>query len=259
MIKNERMIVKKHTQLANRIFELTLQGTLVQEMNQPGQFVHVRVGEGNDPLLRRPISICTIDKENSTFTMIYRTEGEGTKRLSTYKEGEEVDVLGPLGKGFPVEEAQEGETALLVGGGIGVPPLYELGKRLVERGVKVVSVLGFQNAETVFYEEAFAALGDVYIATVDGSKGYKGFVTDVIEGEGIDFDIFYSCGPTPMLKALEQRYENDRGYISLEERMACGVGACFACVCHKKDDPTGVSYRKVCSDGPVFAVGEVKL
>ncbi|MGM9986581.1 MAG: dihydroorotate dehydrogenase electron transfer subunit [Bacillaceae bacterium] len=259
MIKNERMIVKSHNEIANRIFELTLQGDLVQEMNQPGQFVHVRVTGGNAPLLRRPISICRIDQGTNTFTMIYRTEGEGTKLLSTYKEGEKVDVLGPLGKGFPVEETKVGEIVLLVGGGIGVPPLYELGKRLVAKGVKVINVLGFQTSDAVFYEEKFASLGDTYIATVDGTKGYKGFVTDVIESEGINFDVFYSCGPTPMLKALESRYENKRGYISLEERMGCGIGACFACVCHKKDDPTGVSYRKVCSDGPVFPVGEVVL
>ncbi len=191
--------------------------------------------------------------------MLYRAEGQGTKTLATRKQGEMVDVLGPLGHGFPVEEAEAGQTALLVGRGIGVPPLYELSQRLVAKGVRVIHILGFQTKDVVFYEEKFAELGDTYVATVDGTHGTKGFVTDVIDHYGIDFDILYSCGPLAMLRALEGRYKEKKAYISLEERMGCGIGACFACVCHLQEDPSGHSYKKVCSDGPVFPIGEVVL
>jgi dihydroorotate dehydrogenase electron transfer subunit len=259
MIQKEMMKVVSQKEIAHNIYELILTGKLVQEMNEPGQFVHIKVAEGNSPLLRRPISICNIDKEKSEFTMLYRAEGQGTRVLFQKQPGSLVDVLGPLGNGFPVEEAEEGQVACLVGGGIGVPPLYELSQRLVAKGVRVVHVLGFQNEEAVFYEEKFLELGETYIATVDGSHGTKGVVTDILDAYGITFDVLYSCGPTPMLRALEQRYSSKKAYISLEERMGCGIGACFACVCHMQDNPNGFSYKKVCSDGPVFRVGEVVL
>ncbi|MDF9555954.1 dihydroorotate oxidase B electron transfer subunit [Bacillus tropicus] len=259
MMQKQNMIVVNQKEIAKNIYELVLQGTLVQQMNEPGQFVHIKVAEGIAPLLRRPISICNVDQEQNEFTMLYRAEGQGTKTLATRKQGEMVDVLGPLGHGFPVEEAEAGQTALLVGGGIGVPPLYELSQRLVAKGVRVIHILGFQTKDVVFYEEKFAELGDTYVATVDGTHGTKGFVTDVIDHYGIDFDILYSCGPLAMLRALEGRYKEKKAYISLEERMGCGIGACFACVCHLQEDPSGHSYKKVCSDGPVFPIGEVVL
>ncbi|EEM94832.1 Dihydroorotate dehydrogenase electron transfer subunit [Bacillus thuringiensis IBL 200] len=258
-MQKQNMIVVNQKEIAKNIYELVLQGTLVQQMNEPGQFVHIKVAEGIAPLLRRPISICNVDQEKNEFTMLYRAEGQGTKTLATRKQGEMVDVLGPLGHGFPVEEAEAGQTALLVGGGIGVPPLYELSQRLVAKGVRVIHILGFQTKDVVFYEEKFAELGDTYVATVDGTHGTKGFVTDVIDNYGIDFDILYSCGPLAMLRALEGRYKKKKAYISLEERMGCGIGACFACVCHLQEDPSGHSYKKVCSDGPVFPIGEVVL
>ncbi|MEH7234835.1 dihydroorotate dehydrogenase electron transfer subunit [Bacillus sp. JJ1562] len=259
MIKKEQMKVVSHIQIAKDIFELTLAGSLVQEMGGPGQFVHVKVSDGIDPLLRRPISIANINLEKQECTLIYRKEGLGTRVLSEKNIDQTVDVLGPLGNGFPVDEITKGETALLVGGGIGVPPLYELSKQLVGKGVNVIHVLGFQSKSAVFYEDKFSELGKTYIATVDGSVGTKGFVTDVITNYGIIFDTLYSCGPTPMLKALENAYPDRNAYISLEERMGCGIGACFACVCHLQNDPDGSSYKKVCSDGPVFKVGEVVL
>ena len=191
--------------------------------------------------------------------MIYRAEGKGTTLLSKKKTGDKLDILGPLGHGFPVNEAKQGETALLVGGGIGVPPLYELSQQLVNHGVKVVHVLGFQSENAVFYEKEFASLGKTYVATVDGSYGHKGFVTNVIDSKGIAFDRLYSCGPTPMLSTLAHEYKHKKVYLSLEERMGCGIGACFACVCHTADNPNGHTYKKVCSDGPVFKAGEVVL
>ncbi|MEH7386673.1 dihydroorotate dehydrogenase electron transfer subunit [Bacillus sp. JJ1521] len=259
MIKKEQMKVVRHIQIAEDIFELKLAGALVQEMNEPGQFVHVKVSDGIDPLLRRPISIANINYEDGECTLIYRKEGLGTLVLSEKNIDQSVDVLGPLGNGFPVDEVEIGQTALLVGGGIGVPPLYELSKQLVAKGVNVIHVLGFQSKFAVFYEDKFNELGKTYIATIDGSVGIKGFVTDVITNFGITFDTLYSCGPTPMLKALENAYPDRNAYISLEERMGCGIGACFACVCHLQNDPDGYSYKKVCSDGPVFKVGEVVL
>lgn len=257
MIVNENMVVLSHERIAENIYELVLQGSLVDEIKAPGQFVHVKVGTGIDPLLRRPISIASHDPEQHTMTLIYRAEGKGTRLLSLVDRSDRVDVLGPLGNGFSVEG--QGKTALLIGGGIGVPPLYGLSRKLVESGWEVKHILGFQNESVSFYEDKFGELGLTYVATVDGSLGSVGFVTDVISEEKPDFDVFYSCGPTPMLKALERQLEGKRGFISLEERMGCGIGACFACVCHKQDDPEGSSYVKVCSDGPVFPVGAVLL
>ena len=257
MIKNERMTIVHQAEIAHNIYELTVKGELVQEMT-PGQFVHVKVGDSFEPLLRRPISIANINKEKNEFTMIYRAEGRGTSLMALHKFGDQLDVLGPMGNGFPVDACPEGGTALLVGGGIGVPPLYELSKQLNARGIRTIHVLGFQTENVTFYEEQFNALGETHYVTVDGTKGTKGFVTTVLDEVDPQFDVFYSCGPLPMLRALEAYYPEKPGYLSFEERMACGIGACFACVCdttdkHEKD------YVKVCSDGPVFPKGVVAL
>ncbi|MEO4053590.1 dihydroorotate dehydrogenase electron transfer subunit [Solibacillus sp. CAU 1738] len=257
MIRSERMTVVRQAKIAHNIFEIVLQGELVQDMN-PGQFVHVRVSDAFEPLLRRPISIANIDKDNNEFTMIYRAEGRGTEILSLKNVGDEVDVLGPLGNGFPVEATPKGGTALLVGGGIGVPPLHELSKQLNARGVRTIHVLGFQTEDVTFYEERFSHLGDTHFVTADGTKGTKGFVTNLLEELQPEFDVFYSCGPLPMLKALENMYPEKEGYLSFEERMACGIGACFACVCNTTDK-IEKDYVKVCSDGPVFPKGVVQL
>ncbi|WP_342600583.1 dihydroorotate dehydrogenase electron transfer subunit [Psychrobacillus sp. FSL H8-0483] len=258
MIRQEQMSVVKQKQIATNIFELTLIGQLVKDMKQPGQFVHLRVSDQMEPLLRRPISIASIDKETLEFTMIYRAEGRGTTLLSQKKQGDQVDVLGPLGNGFPIDKVEAGQKALLVGGGIGVPPLYELSKRLVEKGVQPIHVLGFQSEDVVFYEKQFQELGETYIVTADGSYGHKGFVTNVLETLADDFAVYYSCGPTPMLSALEKMYPEKEGYLSFEQRMGCGIGACFACVC-ETTEKTDADYVKVCSDGPVFQSGVIRV
>lgn len=258
MIRQEQMQVVKQRILATNIFELTLTGRLVLDMKQPGQFVHLRVSDQMEPLLRRPISISSIDKETLEFTMIYRADGRGTTLLSEKKQGDQVDVLGPLGNGFPVEKVETGQKALLVGGGIGVPPLYELSKRLVEKGVQPIHVLGFQSEDVVFYEKQFRELGDTYIITADGSYGSAGFVTNVLQTLADDFAVYYSCGPTPMLSALEKMYPEKEGYLSFEQRMGCGIGACFACVCDTTEK-IDADYVKVCSDGPVFPSGVVRV
>lgn len=257
MIKKELGKIISQTEIATNIYELTVSAQLTCEIAAPGQFVHIRVSSGGDPLLRRPISICSYDKGKKQFTMIYRKEGQGTSLLAESVPGMDLDILGPLGNGFPVDEIGSGQTALLVGGGIGVPPLYELSKQLSVKGVNVIHILGFQTAEAVFYEKEFLNNGETIVSTVDGSYGRKGFVTDVISE--IQFDCMYTCGPTPMLKAITEKFPNEKVFLSLEERMGCGIGACFACVCKQANDPTGVSYKKVCSDGPVFPIGEVLL
>lgn len=247
-----RVTVIENHEIADAIFELRVRGDIVRKLCAPGQFVHIRVGDGSEHMLRRPISICEIDHAADTFTMIFRREGAGTARLASLRAGDEIDLLAPLGKGFPVTAARQ--SALLVGGGIGVPPLFELSKQLNRRGIETVHVLGFQSAKDTFYLERFAGLGATHVATVDGTLGRKGFVTDVIADLPVTFDVFYSCGPKAMLSALTEQLTDVPGYISLEERMGCGVGVCFACVCKARNDS---GYVKVCTDGPVFDSREV--
>lgn len=241
-----------HEKIAHNIFKLTLLGDMVGDM-EPGQFVNVRVGQGSEFLLRRPISICEINAEANTFVLIYRAEGQGTQALSQFQVGQEIDVLGPLGEGYSLDTLVPGQTALLVGGGIGVPPLYELAKQFNQRGIKTIHILGFNSRSDVFYEEEFKLIGETYLTTVDGSIGDQGFVTDVIRKYDLIYDQYFACGPLPMLKALKEMNEDKVGYLSLEERMACGVGACYACVCKTQSNETA----RVCYDGPVFKAEEI--
>lgn len=257
MIINEKMAVVSQREIAMNIFELRLRGELVSHINSPGQFVHVKAADGYAPLLRRPISIAKADKQENEMVLIYRKEGEGTALLSKKTEGGLVDVLGPLGNGFKGISEYKGKQVLVAGGGIGVPPLYELSLQLEKYGAAPVHVLGFQTEAALFYEEKFQAIGDTYVATADGSAGTKGFVTDVIEAEKLEFDVLFACGPSPMLRALKEKFSHKEVYLSLEERMGCGIGACFACVCHIPENPSG--YVKVCSDGPVFHASEVVI
>ena len=245
------MTVVSQEQIADRIYEMVLEGEITHNMKAPGQFVHVRVSDSTENVLRRPISISDIDQDKSQFTITYRADGEGTRKLSRFKPGDKVDLLSPLGTGYPVEEAGQ---VLLIGGGIGVPPLYELSKQLNAIGVKTTHVLGFNSSKDIFYEEKFRALGETFIATADGSYGTEGFVTDVTRHLTESFDRFYACGPKVMLKAVSDELDMD-GYISLEERMGCGFGVCYACVCQRADG----TQAKICTDGPVFRKGEILL
>ncbi|HJV44791.1 MAG TPA: dihydroorotate dehydrogenase electron transfer subunit [Bacillota bacterium] len=257
------LTVISNAPVADRVYRVRLQGELVRQMTWPGQFLHVKCGPGIDPLLRRPISICDVDTDNAILDMIYRVEGSGTKILSEAVAGVEIDVLGPLGEGFPINQRKAGEHAVLVGGGVGVPPLLYLGKQLVKKGVKVTSIIGFGTSNQVFLQEELGQLGPVYVTTIDGSVGHQGVVTDIMtEKFGLtddEWDVLYSCGPIPMLKALKDRYQlsNKEVYVSLEQRMGCGVGACLACVCPTVEEEN--SYFKICVDGPVFGIREVAL
>lgn len=268
-MKMEYCTVEENIQIAKDTYKMKIKGDFVKECRDPGQFLNIRIGDGREHMLRRPISISEIDRGEKLVTIIYRVIGEGTRFLADIKKGNDIDVMGPLGRGYDILSLKKGEgSALLVGGGIGVPPLYELAKQFHKRGIKVTSILGFNSKEEVFYEEEFKKFGDVYVATVDGSHGTKGFVTDVIKNlqteNKLNFDKYYSCGPAPMLKALINIFPDKEGYISLENRMACGIGACYACVCKKKKDSDvmkydekKVEYTRVCYDGPVYLASDI--
>ncbi|WP_018921316.1 dihydroorotate dehydrogenase electron transfer subunit [Salsuginibacillus kocurii] len=258
-MKQENMRVYSHRHIAEQTYELVLEGELASFLQAPGQFLHIKP-PGGELLLRRPLSIAKAEPELKHCTVLYRVEGKGTQQLTALSPGDTLNVLGPMGNGFPIAEAQLGETALLTGGGIGVPPLYELGRQLKQKGLRVVSVLGFSDRQAVFYEEQFRELGEVFVATDDGSYGRKGFVTDVISQEALSFDWLFTCGPKPMLAALTEQHKAAKGYISLEERMGCGFGACLACVCEPLSPArAGQTFYKICKDGPVFPLREVKL
>ncbi|RKD24123.1 dihydroorotate dehydrogenase electron transfer subunit [Ammoniphilus oxalaticus] len=250
--------------VADRVYRIRLQGEWVNRKIVPGQFLHVKCGPGIDPLLRRPISISDVDQTEHTLDMIYRVEGSGTKILSEAIAGNQIDLLGPLGIGFPIDQRQKGERALLIGGGVGVPPLLYLARELAQKGVRVTSVIGFGEANQVFLEEELGSYGEVYVTTIDGSKGHNGLVTDLLnEQYGLDnnaWDVLYACGPLPMLRALQDRYQatDKEAYLSLEQRMGCGVGACLACV-YPAAEGSDHSYYKTCSDGPVFELRKVVL
>lgn len=210
---------------------------------RPGQFVNIALA---GRYLRRPISVC--DYDAATLTLIYKVVGEGTAQMARMQPGGQLDLLTGLGNGFSTDN--DARQPLLVGGGVGVPPLYNLAKVLLAAGKPVQVVLGFNTAAEVFYAGEFRALGcSVTVATVDGSAGVKGFVTDALAG--LDFDYFYACGPLPMLRALSQATACD-GQLSFEERMGCGFGACMGCSCK-----TLTGNKRICKEGPVMNKGEI--
>ena len=256
--KKETAIVVSQEQVADSIFSMWLQ-TEAAASAKPGQFISMYTSDGTK-LLPRPISICEIDKENGRLRVVYRVTGEktGTKEFSALKAGDTVPVIGPLGNGFPLEKT-EGKKAFLMGGGIGVPPILELAKQLnCEKQI----VVGYRDEHT-FLKEQFEANGSLYISTEDGSVGTKGNVMNAIAENNLTADIIFACGPTPMLRAIKN-YAEENGiecYISLEERMACGIGACLACTCKSKDKDhhPNVNNKRICKDGPVFLSTEVEI
>ena len=256
--KRETVTVASQAQLADGIFSMWIQ-TEAAKTARPGQFISMYTNDGSK-LLPRPISICEIDTETSKLRVVYRVTAEktGTEQFSKMKAGDTLPIIGPLGNGFPLE-AGKGKRAFLIGGGIGVPPILELAKQLdCEKQI----IMGYRDADT-FLKEQFEENGTVYISTEDGSVGTKGNVMDAIRENGLEADIIYACGPTPMLRAIKQ-YAEEQGiecYISLEERMACGIGACLACVCQskEKDHHSNVNNKRICKDGPVFLSTEVEI
>ena len=260
MKKKEICTVIRQKEIGDGIFSMWIQTENIGKEAKPGQFVSLYSKDGSK-LLPRPISLCEIDRENSRLRLVYRVTGAktGTEEFSRLKAGDTIPVIGPLGNGFPVEKA-EGKRAFLMGGGIGVPPILELAKQM--QCEKKQIVVGYRNAQT-FLKEEFEVAGELYISTEDGSVGTKGNVMDAIREQKLKADIIYACGPTPMLRAIKQ-YAEENGiecYISLEERMACGIGACLACVCKskEKDAHSNVNNKRICKDGPVFLSTEVEI
>lgn len=249
----ETAAVYTQDELAPGIFSMWIITEAAKEA-KPGQFISVFSKDGSR-LLPRPISICEADKEAGRLRIVYRVAGAGTKEFSGYVSGDDIEIMGPLGNGFPTE----GEHVFLIGGGIGIPPMLELAKHLnCEKQI----ILGYRDRD-LFLRDEFEAYGEVFVATEDGSVETKGNVLDAIRAHGLTADVMYACGPTPMLRALKQYAQENhiRCYISLEEKMACGIGACLACVCQTKeiDEHSSVHNKRICKDGPVFLAGEVDL
>ena len=234
--------IKSNTALTKTVYKMELKGD-VSDITSSGQFVNIKL---DGFYLRRPISVN--DCENGILTIIYKVVGKGTEQMAKMQAGEKLDVLTGLGNGYDL--SLSGDKPVLLGGGVGVPPLYMLCKKLIAEGKKVSVILGFNTKDEVFCEEDFKKLGaEVYVTTADGSYGIKGFVTDALKD--IDYSYFYTCGPEPMLKAVFKS-ANTSGQFSFEERMGCGFGACMGCSCK-----TVTGYKRICKDGPVLKKEEI--
>ena len=232
----------ENTQLTKTVFRMRLKGD-TSDVTASGQFVNIKI---DGLFLRRPISVC--DCENDTLTLVYKVVGHGTEIMSRMPLGEKLDILTGLGNGYDL--SLSGDKPLLVGGGVGVPPLYMLAKKLIAEGKRVSVVLGFNTQDEIFYEDEFRKLGaEVLVATVDGSAGVRGFVTDAMKD--VDYTYFYTCGPEPMLKAL-YRATKTPGQFSFEERMGCGFGACMGCSCK-----TITGNKRICKEGPVLVKEDI--
>lgn len=249
----EQAVILRQEEISPGVFDLRLCAQKISSLAKAGQFVALYCDDGSR-LLPRPISICEIDKDAGTLRLVYRVAGKGTEEFSRLKAGGKMEVTGPLGNGFP----ERAGSALIVGGGIGIPPMLETAKQ--QKGDARI-VLGYRDH--LFLYEDFKKYGDVAVATEDGSFGTKGTVLDAIREQDIKADAVYACGPLPMLRALKE-YAASRGmdcYVSLEERMACGIGACLGCVCksNETDAHTNVKNKRICKEGPVFLAGEVEF
>ena len=242
--------------LTDDIFSMWIQADEIAGAAVPGQFISVYTKD-TGKLLPRPISLCQVDKEKGQLRIVYRVVGAGTSQFSGYQAGDDIEIMGPLGNGFPLERAA-GKKVFLIGGGIGIPPMLELARQL---DCEKQAVLGYRDV--LFLNDEFEKFSDVYVATEDGSAGTKGNVLDAIRENGLKADVIFACGPTPMLRALKAYAEEHEieCWLSLEEKMACGIGACLACVCQSKevDEHSHVHNKRICMDGPVFLAQEVEL
>ncbi len=241
-MKQEFFKVISNDKLADGVYQMVLGGN-TDAITRSGQFVNIKI---DGEFLRRPISVC--DYTDNTLTLIYKVVGVGTEKLSQKKSGDVLDLLTGLGNGY--DTSLSGQTPVLIGGGVGVPPMYNLCKKLISEGKTPTVILGFNTASEIFYKAQFEDLGvKVYITTVDGSVGIKGFVTDALKE--IDYSYFFTCGPMPMFKAIEKTVKTS-GQYSFEERMGCGFGACMGCTCKTK-----YGNKRICVDGPVLLREEV--
>jgi dihydroorotate dehydrogenase electron transfer subunit len=241
-MKQSVFTIKENLALTESVYKMTLSGD-TGAITKSGQFVNIKI---DGMFLRRPISVC--DCEDGLLTLIYKVVGEGTEAMKRMQAGAELDVLTGLGNGYDLSKS--GDAPMLLGGGVGVPPMYMLAKKLIAEGKKVKVVLGFNTKDEIFYENEFRALGaEVTVTTVDGSYGTRGFVTDVMANA--DYTYFYTCGPEPMLKAIHKCAKTG-GQFSFEERMGCGFGACMGCSCK-----TVTGYKRICKEGPVLEKEEI--
>ena len=252
----ETAVILEQREISEQIYSLWLHADDIVREARPGQFVSVYCRD-ESRLLPRPISICELDKESGRLRLVYRAVGAGTQEFSSYGPGETLELVGPLGNGFPLDKGYE--KPLLIGGGIGVPPMVELAKWLP--GDKAI-VSGYRNGD-LFLKEELSRNAALYVATEDGGAGTQGKGLAAVRENRIAADAIFACGPAPMLRALKA-YAAEQGidcYLSLEERMACGIGACLACVCTSKDVDahTNVKNKRICKDGPVFAAEEIEL
>ena len=242
-MKQSYFTILENKPLTDTVLRLRLQGD-ASAVTRPGQFVNIWL-EGR--FLRHPISVC--DVEGDVLTLIYKVVGGGTEQLRAMTPGEKLDLLTGLGNGYDLSPA--GARPLVIGGGVGVPPMYRLTKELLAAGRRVTAVLGFNTASEIFYDDEFRALGtEVILATADGSRGVKGFVTDAMDG--LDYTYYYACGPEPMLKAVWRRAKGS-GQLSFEKRMGCGFGACMGCSCR-----TITGSKRICREGPVLTKEEIR-
>ncbi len=257
-MKKEALVLSQNL-LAEGIYEMWLETPIAMDV-VPGQFVGVYT-TNRAALLPRPISICEVDKEKSAIRLVYRVVGVGTAEFALYQPGDYIMILGPLGNGFPLKEGA-GKKAVVMGGGIGVPPLLQTAKELDGVAARVTAVMGYRNQET-FLADDFRKHSEMVVATEDGSDGTKGNVIDAMKENNVECDIIFACGPMPMLRAIKNyaAEKNIKAYISLEERMACGVGACLGCVCKTKniDEHSHVNNARICTDGPVFDAEDVEI
>lgn len=258
MKHKEIVKVISQERLADGIYSMWLQTTDIARDAQAGQFISLYC-QDKSALLPRPISICQVDKVKSTLRIVYRVVGKGTEEFSKYEKGQEIPVLGPLGNGF----FKKDKSAMLIAGGIGIPPMVELAKELKESGVSDIKIVAGYRDSQMFLRDELSEYGMVYVATEDGSFGTKGNVINAIEENGLSAEVIYSCGPTPMLRAVKEFGIKNQieTQISMEERMACGIGACLACVCTSSevDSHSHVHNKRICADGPVFYAEEVEL
>ncbi len=242
-MKKGLFTIESNERLTSDVYKMTLSGD-TSDISAAGQFVNIEL-EGL--FLRRPISVCDLDGQ--VLTLIYKLVGKGTEQMSGMKKGAALDLLTGLGNGY--DTAKSGNHPVLIGGGVGVPPMYLLAKKLVSEGKRPIAILGFNSKTDVFIENEFRTLGiEVFVTTVDGSYGIHGFVTDALENCG-DYTYTFSCGPEPMLKAVYNASKTD-GQYSFEERMGCGFGACMGCSCKTK-----YGNKRICKDGPVLEKGEI--
>lgn len=249
----EQAVIIRQEEISYGIYSMWLKTEQIAQMAKPGQFISLYCHDGSR-MLPRPISICEIDKKDDALRIVYRVAGKGTEEFSEMSTGDSIEIVGPLGNGFPLKE----KKAFLIGGGIGIPPMLELAKQLK---CEKQMVLGYRDS--LFLQDDFKGLGSMYVATEDGSYGTEGNVLDAIRENGLDAEIIYACGPTPMLRAIKE-YALANGiecWLSLEEKMACGIGACLACVCKskEKDSHTNVNNKRICKEGPVFRAEEVEF